>query len=712
MLSRTIYYALKPFIPWDLRMWLRRRHAAAQRAAHGDVWPTNEKAGFTPPNWPGWPDGKQFAIVLTHDVEGSKGLLRVEDMMRLEQKCGYKSSFNFVPEGEYRVPDALRHTLGCSGFEVGVHGLHHDGKLYASKREFGRRAARIREYASRWGASGFRSPFMQHNLAWLHELGLEYDASTFDTDPFEPQPDAAETIFPFWVARPDGAGYVELPYTLVQDSTLFTVLEEKNIDIWKRKLDWIAAHGGMALLNTHPDYACFEGRPGKGEFPAVWYEEFLRYATERYGGQFWQALPRDVARYYCASLPVSARNTRKQICMLTYSGYEFDNRVRRYAETLAARGDRVDVIALAHRDQPVGSAVLKGVNIQRIQSRNSAERSQLEYLFRLLRFFASSRKVMARQHARKRYDVIHVHNMPDFLVFAAWAPKRAGAKIILDIHDIMPELYVSKFRRKPSDPVVRLLLRVEKMAGWFSDHVIISNDLWRNRLMARSVPGDRCSVFVNHIDPAIFYRRERSRDDGKTIILFPGTFQWHQGLDIAIKAFDRIRERVPNAELHFYGRGQEQAALIELCEQLKLTDRVRFFSSVDLDKIPEVIANADVGIVPKRANSFGDEAYSTKIMEFMSQGVPVVASRTKIDQFYFDDSVIRFFPSGDDMAMAEAMMEVIENHSLRRRLVGNAQDYAERNSWNSKKAEYLNLVDALSTEVFSPEIPAEATVQA
>ena len=125
---------------------------------------------------------------------------------------------------------------------------------------------------------------MQHRLGWLHALGVEYDASTFDTDPFEPEPDGVGTIFPFWVPGPDGGGYVELPYTLVQDFNLFVVLREQNIDIWKRKLDWIAEHGGMVLLNTHPDYMCFDGKPARDEFPVSHYEELLRYVREKYEG--------------------------------------------------------------------------------------------------------------------------------------------------------------------------------------------------------------------------------------------------------------------------------------------------------------------------------------------------------------------------------------------------------------------------------------------
>src|SRR5258708_4795617 len=266
---------IKPFMPWTVRLALRRVRANYKRGISRGVWPIDQRAGSIPPNWPGWPGGKQFAVVLTHDVESARGLGRVEHVARQELRQGLRSAFNFVPEGEYRVPDVLREKLDRAGFEVGVHGLEHDGKLYRSKAGFGRKAAFIREYLRKWNSCGFRSPLMQHRLGWLHELGLEYDASTFDTDPFEPESDGVGTIFPFWVPGPDDSGYVELPYTLVQDFTLFVVLRERNIEIWKHKLAWIAERGGMALLNTHPDYMNFDGSTReRDEFPVSHYEEF------------------------------------------------------------------------------------------------------------------------------------------------------------------------------------------------------------------------------------------------------------------------------------------------------------------------------------------------------------------------------------------------------------------------------------------------------
>ena len=390
------------------------------------MWPIDERAGAIPPGWPGWPDGKQFALVLTHDVEGNKGLQRVERLMEVESKYGFRSSFNFIPEKDYRVPRALRRTMERAGFEIGVHGLKHDEKLYDSKIKFAQRATRINEYLREWNSCGFRSPLMHHRLAWLHQLNIEYDLSTFDTDPFEPEPDGYATIFPFWVPGPNQSGYVELPYTLPQDHTLFVLFGERNIDIWKKKLDWVAERGGMALLDTHPDYMTFDGKPQLNEFPLAFYEEFLRYAREKYDGIFWPALPRDVARYYRDSVPAGSRNTRNRVCMLAYSDYEADGRVRRYAETLARRGDSVDVITLSKGSAPLGETSISGVTVHRIQDREPNERSKWTYASRLLRFLVASSVFLRRRYGDVRYDLIHVHNIPDFLVFAAWYPKWTG----------------------------------------------------------------------------------------------------------------------------------------------------------------------------------------------------------------------------------------------------------------------------------------------
>lgn len=302
-LLQRCYYAVKPWLPRRVRYALRRVDVCRRFLRSRDIWPILPGSETPPPGWPGWPGGRQFAFVLTHDVEGTRGVERCARLMELEVARGFRSSFNFVPEGEYRLPETLRTELIARGFEVGVHDLHHDGSLFRNYESFQAQAPRINRYLEAWGAVGFRAGFMFHNLQWQQELNIRYDLSTFDVDPFEPQPDGVGTIFPFWVGPEShgGSGFVELPYTLAQDSTLFLFLRERTIEFWKRKLDWVAQHGGLALVNVHPDYLNFERAEATDyEFPAAWYGELLDYVQARYGERCWRALPREVAEY-CAS---------------------------------------------------------------------------------------------------------------------------------------------------------------------------------------------------------------------------------------------------------------------------------------------------------------------------------------------------------------------------------------------------------------------------
>jgi len=304
-----IYYLLKPAIPWAIRVRIRRLIANRLRKQFSQTWPILPFAAGSPDGWPGWPDGKQFAFVVTHDVEGARGLARSRKLADLDKALSIRAAFNFVPEGEYRVPDTLRAQLEQKGFEVGVHDLHHDGSLYRSSTHFVTQASRINQYLNMWRASGFRSGFMPHDLNWLHSLDALYDSSTFDTDPFEPQPDGVGTIFPFWVQSNGSKGYVELPYTLPQDSTLFVLLHEKTIALWIKKLDWVASHGGLALVIIHPDYISFDGKPGSSEYPADLYERLLKYVITRYGDVCWYALPREVAVYAAQFRPLLGHGT-------------------------------------------------------------------------------------------------------------------------------------------------------------------------------------------------------------------------------------------------------------------------------------------------------------------------------------------------------------------------------------------------------------------
>lgn len=302
MLINNFFYLIKPLIPRRVQIALRRNMVQRKRLSCSDVWPIDKNAGELPKGFSGWPGQKRFALVLAHDVDTGKGQDNCRDLIKLEEELGFRSSFNFVPR-RYSVSKDLRNYLTNKGFEVGVHGLFHDGKLYRSKKIFQRRAVIINNYLKEWNAVGFYSPSMHNNLEWIHDLNIEYDSSTFDTDPFEPQSDGLGTIFPFRVSNGyENREYIELPYTLPQDHTLFILLKEMNSDVWKKKLDWVVEKGGMALLLTHPDYMKFDkGKCDFNEYPAEYYIDILEYIKSKYNGQYWSPLPREMARFWSKS---------------------------------------------------------------------------------------------------------------------------------------------------------------------------------------------------------------------------------------------------------------------------------------------------------------------------------------------------------------------------------------------------------------------------
>jgi len=248
--------------------------------------------------------------VLTHDVELQSGVSHCEYLASLEEKRGLRSAFGFVPL-RYSTPDRLRCELANRGHEIMVHDLYHDGKLFRNWRKFSGRRAAVNEFLRRWDTRGFSSGSMYHNLPWISQLNIDYSISTYDVDPFEPQACGSGRIFPYWVQPPnqEAPGFVEMPYTLPQDFTLFVLLREQSNATWRRKLDWIAAKGGMALIKTHPDYMVFPKEAGRIDgYPVGLYTDLLDYITARYGDEAWFAQPSEVARYWRSLRPASREN--------------------------------------------------------------------------------------------------------------------------------------------------------------------------------------------------------------------------------------------------------------------------------------------------------------------------------------------------------------------------------------------------------------------
>ncbi|CAG7857235.1 hypothetical protein MCAMS1_01987 [biofilm metagenome] len=381
--------------------------------------------------------------------------------------------------------------------------------------------------------------------------------------------------------------------------------------------------------------------------------------------------------------------------MLAYTFYETDGRVMRYAEALAGDGADVEAIVLRREGQDKVEVINK-VEVRRIQERIKNESGKFSYFFRIIKFFFRSMAVLTWRHIKKPYDLIHVHSVPDFEVFAAIFPKLFGAKVILDIHDIVPEFYAAKFKVGEKSLIFKLLKFIEWLSAAFSNHVIIANELWLKKITQRSVKMDKCSAYINYPDLSVFnHALKKPRDDDKFIMIYPGTLNHHQGLDIAINALAKITNDAPQIELHIYGEGSAVPELQELIKSLKLSDKVFLSSPLPIRDIAKIMANADVGIVPKRNDSFGGDAFSTKILEFMALGIPVICAGTRVDRHYFNETLLRFFKAEDVDDLARVMILSYKNRDENNRLAANALKFAEQNSWDVKKHQYLELIRSL-----------------
>jgi glycosyltransferase involved in cell wall biosynthesis/peptidoglycan/xylan/chitin deacetylase (PgdA/CDA1 family) len=701
---------------------VRQRVAARIRHRTRDVWPIFPGSERAPDGWKGWPHGRRFAVVLTHDVERQSGVDNCRRLMELESAMGFKSTFNFVPQGGYRTPPELRQELVSRGFEVGVHDLEHDGRLFQSRRDFGRKATQINRYLKEWNASGFRSGFMLHNLDWLHELDIRYDMSTFDTDPFEPQPEGYHTIFPFWVdgvaslsgdaAGPNGAkqGYVELPYTLAQDSTLFLLLGEETPQIWLRKVDWIAQHGGMVLVNIHPDYVDFDGSDRKGrKYPTRLLHEFLSYISHQYAGEYWNPSAAELAAWYrdwhgslqTKKVDSPPRLQGKHSAVVLFSYYPADPRPRRAAETLAAEGVTCDLICLQGDPSEPRHEVVNRINVTRIPLQRQRS-GKLRYIWQYLAFTAISFGYLTFRSMRRRYDFVHVHNMPDVLVFSALIPKLLGGKIVLDLHDPMPELMQTIYELPNDSAAVRGLKAMEKSSTRFADVVLTVNKACQRIYSSRSCPAEKITVVINSPDDRIFKLRPPAAFPGKRdpirefVVLYHGSLVHRNGFDLAVDAIEAVREKIPQAVLIVCGaRTSFFDMVMESVRERRLEEKVRYLGQQNISEIVEIINHCDLGIVPNHRSLFTEINTPTRIFEYLALGKPVIAPRAGGVLDYFGENDLIYFNLGDSRDLARQIEYAYNNPERVEHAVKRGQEVYRQHTWTLEKAGLVNAVAGL-----------------
>lgn len=390
-----------------------------------------------------------------------------------------------------------------------------------------------------------------------------------------------------------------------------------------------------------------------------------------------------------------------KVCVLAWSVYETDARIRKYSEALTERGDSVDVIALSPDDRnkiPTKYSLQK-VTVYEVLKR-FPERRSIDYLIAVLKFFFISSYYITKKHVINRYDLIHVHSPPDFEVFAAFLPKLLGAKIVLDIHDPVPDFFAAKFGSENNNVYIKLLNLLERISAKFADHVITVTDYWKDVISKRShIPDRKISVIVNLPDTRLFNPKKftkKEKSNRNFSLLYPGTLNKHCGLDIAIKAINLVKKEIPSIKFLIYGKGSEYNRLQLIVDDLGLEDFVFFHNHVSWEIIPKIVNDADIGIALLSGHGeYSQQALNVKLFEFLAMGLPVVATRTKALRYYIDKDIVMLSEPNDPNDVARCIRELYYNSNKRRELKRNGLKFIKKNNWELQMIDFLNIIDKL-----------------
>lgn len=387
--------------------------------------------------------------------------------------------------------------------------------------------------------------------------------------------------------------------------------------------------------------------------------------------------------------------------MLTHSYYEEDPRVRREAETLAQAGHEVEVFALRRPTDPRRESI-QGVDVRRLGVQRHQGAGLAVYLREYLSFFVRAGVALTRAHARRRFALVQVHTLPDFLVFATLPLRLTGVPVILDLHEAMPEFFGSRFGGRARG-IGRWLLGIqERLACRFASTVVTVNEALGDRLLGIGVPPDKVSVVPNAPSLSRFapgtHPARSFMADGTLRLVYAGALSPIYELDVVLDAVARLvdADGALDVRLELYGRDFEEVPLRDQVARLGIGDRVTFHGRIPLDEVPAAIAAADIGLAPTRRSPFTDYSLSTKAYEYAAMGKPVVATRLPMVVRTFGNDVVTYEP-GDAADLARAIRRIVEEAGAREALVARALDRVRGLSWDVEALGYLALVDRLTT---------------
>ncbi|HEX7491107.1 MAG TPA: glycosyltransferase family 4 protein [Candidatus Limnocylindrales bacterium] len=389
-----------------------------------------------------------------------------------------------------------------------------------------------------------------------------------------------------------------------------------------------------------------------------------------------------------------------RVAMIVHANYEEDSRVRREAEALVRAGWEVDVFGL-RRPGEAPSAVIEGVNLRRLPVRRHQGAGLPVYLAEYGAFLLRSLWSASRAHRRRRYDLVEVHSLPDYLVFAALPLKMVGVPVLLDLHEAMPEFFRSRFP-KAANPISYKLLRLqEKLSIKFANEVLTVNEPLAERLRGLGLRSEKLTVVLNSPDLGLFDAASNLRrefmSDGTLRIVYTGALTPTYELDVVLRAIAVIKDARPDLPVQatFYGRGDARPILEALAAELGIMDRVAFPGRIPIEDVPRAVAEGDIGVAPTRLDPFTGMSLSTKVLEYAAMQKPVVASRLPTVERYFAPDTLSVYEPGNPQSLAEMVLKLIDDPDGRISRIRKTRDRVEELSWTRQAAAYRIVVERL-----------------
>ena len=387
------------------------------------------------------------------------------------------------------------------------------------------------------------------------------------------------------------------------------------------------------------------------------------------------------------------------VLMFACSLLQHDPRIRREAEALARSGERVTLFVLSENGKP-RSYERNGVTIVELDTRKYRGKDKAAYMTLYLRFLLQAFVACSRRFLKGEVDVVHIHNMPNFLVFTAILPRLFGKKLILDIHDSIPETFEGKFARLPRI-VHRLFCLEEKISSALAHRVICVNEVQKEVLVGRGIAPEKITTVINVPDQDLFKVRDGHREVNGSKpsfnLVYHGTVDRMMGLDMVIAAVSQLRDRIPEIQMHIIGAGPHLDALVAEARRLGVEDRVQFsMKSHPLDMMPAILDKMDIGILAHEVNAATELMLPVKLLEYMAMGLPAVAPRLKTIRHYFDDDMVTYFEPGNIDSLTEALVKIYNDRSGRKKQAERALAFLDRYGWEKHQQVLVNMYHHLN----------------